>query len=124
MQRITSAKARLPLSPFSTTRATISRPFSSTTCNRGLFSKDREDTLDPNKEPTATTAQAKDDEGSTPATQQANIMKQQGGGSQHPEKQSQSDGNTQEGREDVGIGSKKSGEKPGEESVNPAVKKT
>lgn len=84
--------------------------------------------LDPSKDPSEVTEkQAKNPEGANPAAQQAKIVKQQGPGQTQQEGRASQrggggakDGNT----EQSGLAQKKSGEKSGEEAVNPAVKKS
>ena len=107
-----------------TAPAKIIRPayFSTTNIRHGILSKDRDDPLDPSKENTDTIGQAKDSRGSTPAQQQANVIKQQGPGQTEPHG-SKTSGQSDSETEPSGLGRKKKGEKPGEEAVNPAVPK-
>ncbi len=103
---------------------THSRCFSTTLRQRGLFSCDRAEPQDPSKEQTDTIGQAKNEEAATPATQQANVIKQQNPGDpgQKGPNPGQTQANMDKGHTPGGLSSKKSGEKSGEEAVNPAVK--
>ena len=99
----------------------VTRAFTTTTAKPGILSNDKNDPQDPSKEPTDSIAQAKNEEGSTPAHQHAQA-------SGHPV--NEGSGNprqspSQPGKSSPGLGSKhaEQGEKPGEEAVNPAVKK-
>lgn len=99
------------------------RPFTTTPHSHGIISKDRDDTLDPSKEPTDTTAQAKDSRGATPAQQQANVVKDQSGepgASGAAQTQAMSDSELTEKKKRGEV----EGRKPGEEAVNPAVKRS
>lgn len=86
-----------------------------------MFTKDRDDTLDPSKEDTASIGQAKDQGGANPAAQSAKVAKDDGPYTPKGGNSGESEGGD---CESSGLGSKKKGEKPGEESVNPAVNKT
>ncbi|KAK5162738.1 uncharacterized protein LTR77_011221 [Saxophila tyrrhenica] len=103
------------------------QPLSTSTARHGVFTKERDDTLDPSKEGTdVTEKQAKNPKGANPAEQQAKIVKQQGPGQTQQEGRTQQkaggamgDGNTQQ----AGLGKKSDpSQKSGEEAVNPAVK--
>lgn len=101
------------------------RLFSTSSIRPALLGKDK-DPQDPSKEATDTVGQAKNQEGATPATQQANIVKQQGPGAQTQGRDTSQDASSNSGTESStheasGLGTKKKGEKPGEAAVNPAV---
>lgn len=97
------------------------RPLSTTSSKSGILSNDKNDPIDPSKEPSDTIAQAKNEEGSTPAHQHARATG-------HPV--NESSGNpkpspSKPGKDSPGLGSNhaEQGKKPGEEAVNPAVEK-
>ena len=115
MYKATARTLKSPTSAFS-----ASRQLSGTALRYGIFSSDKNDPIDSSKEPTDTIAQAKNDEGNTPAQQHAKATGHPvNEGSGNPQASS-----SQPKRDSPGLGSKhaEKGEKPGEEAVNPAVK--
>lgn len=94
------------------------RPFATTPTRHGIISKDRDDTLDPSKEATDTTGQAKDQRGTNPAQQQADVVKQQSGTTGAAQTQATNDSELTEKKKKGEV----AGEKHGEAKVNPAVK--
>ena len=99
-------------------KTSIRSSFSTTTTSRGLFSSDDKDAVDRGKQGTDTVDQAKNPEGSNPAQQQANVVKQQSGESGAAQTQNTPDAELTEKKKRGEI----AGKKPGEEAVNPAVK--
>jgi hypothetical protein len=116
----TMQKAMLNARSVRASNSRLQRAFFTTTSPRSI--------LDPSKDPSdVTEKQAKNPEGANPAAQQAKIVKDQGPGQTQEEGRSTQragggpqDGNTHQS----GLGQKKTGQKSGEEAVNPAVKKS
>ena len=116
MQRTTGLKPGLQTLSFTSARL---RPLSTTPRFQGLFTKDRDDTLDPAKEDTDTIRQAKNTGGNNPAQQHAKVS-----GHQSPQGKGTGpdSGGSNSSSAGLGTNNKANGEKPGEEAVNPAVK--
>ena len=116
MHKVNIAKGALsPAARFAT------RPLSPTSVRPGILFNDKNEPQDPSKQSTDSIAQAKRDEGRTPAQQHAQATG-------HPVNESSgtpSPAPSQPGKSSPGLGSKhvEQGKKPGEEAVNPAVER-